>query len=365
MFKFDFTPEDLSNDERVPLDTLENEVQTKSEAAANRYVTGGDEPVYAVADSFCELSLDALLSALPPMISYSAITVPLRGSTAPLVLPRRDLFDARFQLMAVDPDEEPENKESEDGETKFLNAPSDLVPGAYEGGFKTWECSIDLMAYLHGMRQDISRVKNVLELGCGTALPTSYIFQELLSDNSEGPKSHPTVLRLQDYNSTVLELVTLPNLLLAWFFSDSSKAFREAQFPNLAPPTLSSGREAGELPITPSLLDAFRRSLDCRGVALKFYSGAWLNFDVSLSANCDLVLTSETIYRTSSVPALIRVLRSTTRKCLILLAAKVVYFGVGGGVREFVEAVQKAGGCTTLVWEMNDGVGRQVLRLSF
>ena len=26
----------------------------------------------------------------------------------------------------------------------FLDAPSDLVPGVYEGGLKTWECSIDL-----------------------------------------------------------------------------------------------------------------------------------------------------------------------------------------------------------------------------
>ena len=30
----------------------------------------------------------------------------------------------------------------------FIDAPSDLVPGVYEGGMKTWECSIDLAAYL-------------------------------------------------------------------------------------------------------------------------------------------------------------------------------------------------------------------------
>jgi protein-histidine N-methyltransferase len=30
----------------------------------------------------------------------------------------------------------------------FIDAPSDLIPGVYEGGLKTWECSIDLAAYL-------------------------------------------------------------------------------------------------------------------------------------------------------------------------------------------------------------------------
>lgn len=35
---------------------------------------------------------------------------------------------------------------STDGLTdlEFVEAPSDLVPGIYEGGLKTWECSIDL-----------------------------------------------------------------------------------------------------------------------------------------------------------------------------------------------------------------------------
>ena len=30
----------------------------------------------------------------------------------------------------------------------FLDAPSDLVPGVYEGGLKTWECSLDLVEHL-------------------------------------------------------------------------------------------------------------------------------------------------------------------------------------------------------------------------
>ena len=34
----------------------------------------------------------------------------------------------------------------------FLNAPSDLVPGVYEGGLKTWECSLDLVEHLHELQ---------------------------------------------------------------------------------------------------------------------------------------------------------------------------------------------------------------------
>lgn len=32
---------------------------------------------------------------------------------------------------------------------QFLDAPSDLVPGVYEGGLKTWECSLDVVDYLN------------------------------------------------------------------------------------------------------------------------------------------------------------------------------------------------------------------------
>lgn len=51
---------------------------------------------------------------------------------------RRDLFDARFQLLAQGRDEQ----------AALVDAPADLVPGVYEGGLKTWECALDLAAYL-------------------------------------------------------------------------------------------------------------------------------------------------------------------------------------------------------------------------
>lgn len=32
--------------------------------------------------------------------------------------------------------------------SSYLNKPEDLIPGVYEGGLKTWECSVDLASYL-------------------------------------------------------------------------------------------------------------------------------------------------------------------------------------------------------------------------
>lgn len=75
-------------------------------------------------------------------MSYSPIKIPLSASKSELVLPRRDLFDARFQLISQAGDD----KEI-DG-LQYLEAPSDLVSGVYEGGLKTWECSLDLVDVL-------------------------------------------------------------------------------------------------------------------------------------------------------------------------------------------------------------------------
>ena len=50
----------------------------------------------------------------------------------------------------------------------FLDAPSDLVPGVYEGGLKTWECSLDLVdcldtIYGPGIARDL-KGKRILEV---------------------------------------------------------------------------------------------------------------------------------------------------------------------------------------------------------
>jgi len=50
---------------------------------------------------------------------------------------------------------------------------------------------------------------------------------------------------------------------------------------------------------------------------------------------------------------------------LCLVAAKVLYFGVGGGVSEFVRTVEGSPwkGKVETVWEKIAGVGRSVMRI--
>jgi len=101
------------------------------------------------------------LDLLPPLISYSPLSIPL-SSSRKLTLPRRDLFDARFQLISEgrgDTDDGKEDKNTlkdkqldSSSALEFLDSPSDLVPGVYEGGLKTWECSLDLVDYLDCMK---------------------------------------------------------------------------------------------------------------------------------------------------------------------------------------------------------------------
>lgn len=184
--------------------------------------------------------------------------------------------------------------------------------------------------------------------------------------------------------------------------------------PNPSPST------PGELIFTPALLSAFTSSLSQQNVHLQFFIGSWDGFDVDFVWRSDpplpddatkrpyydLVLTSETIYRIESLPALLRVLRSasscTTEKTLeertadlsldgatnsagskgddgdregiCLVAAKVLYFGVGGGVQDFARAIEdgqhvqderesRGKGSVETVWERKDGVGRKIMRV--
>ena len=104
------------------------------------------------------------------MISYTPIRIPgTPTDKTEVILPGRDLFDVRFQLLNDDDDDDYDDKEKNQSSTQqeigFVDAPSDLIPGVYEGGLKSWECSIDLAAYLaHAAHLDDIRGKCVLEV---------------------------------------------------------------------------------------------------------------------------------------------------------------------------------------------------------
>lgn len=128
---------------------------------------------------------------MPSIISCSPLTIPLYDGAKSVTLSRRDLFDARFQLIAEGsgPDytaPDPDIGDADSGDSaeaatetnvgeeikhrhasalKFIEAPSDLVPHVYEGGLKTWECAIDLVEYLDSTRgSEGFHGRNILEV---------------------------------------------------------------------------------------------------------------------------------------------------------------------------------------------------------
>lgn len=161
-------------------------------------------------------------------------------------------------------------------------------------------------------------------------------------------ESRERAVHLQDYNQLVLELVALPNLILAWYFSPAAAAVREAAHVAVEP---------GELDLDDNILNSFKEALSSRHIALRFFHGSWSCWQ--LPRAYDLVLSSETVYEPSSLPALVSLLRASGGRRLI--AAKRVYFGVGGGIREFVHEVEKTGGKADTVWETSSGVSRAIL----
>jgi protein-histidine N-methyltransferase len=171
-------------------------------------------------------------------------------------------------------------------------------------------------------------------MGCGTAIPTLTLFHYAITEHL------PLLFTLTDYNAAVLRLVTLPNLLLTWAstLQPTAPPF-SAEEPN---PLLDSGD--GDLAITPELTAAFINHLRAQGLELTFISGSWTPPDPFLSlipsapTMNTLILASETIYSPtalSSFTAALTGLLSRVRLGKAMIAAKRVYFGVGGSVDAF------------------------------
>ncbi|GLB03490.1 hypothetical protein AtubIFM57258_008074 [Aspergillus tubingensis] len=318
------------------------------------------------------------IPTLPSQISFNKLRLPTKNATANqhLTLARRDIFDIRAQLMAEDtPDEN--NEELIAGLEK-----GDIKPNFYEGGFKTWECAVDLAKVLVDTDELAASTatgdRHIIELGAGTAIPSLSLFAQLLSHPASGQRTHFT---FADYNSAVLRLVTFPNLLLTWYhYTQSSPSPSEGQ-----------SEEDELLDITPTLIQSFQEDLSARGITISFISGAWspafvdLVFSPSSSSSTQevtyaqtLVLASETIYSPASLGAFSETLVALLRRAApggqqqsaaaALVAAKKVYFGVGGGVDEFLAVLGGVAGTLGVEVDVqerldvkSEGVGRVVL----
>lgn len=186
-------------------------------------------------------------------------------------------------------------------------AHTDLKPNVYEGGYKLWECSFDLMDYI---KNNLSiDNQSVLDLGCGTGLLGLYT---LLHGASQ--------VSFQDYNIEVIESLTLPNILLNK--EDLSQC--------------------------------------------KLYYGDWSSLHNVVHSKFDIILSSETIYSVINYDKLISVFKTLLKPTgCVYLAAKVYYFGVGGCIYDFEKLLEENGFVVKTVWEQNEGVKRKIIQIQF
>ncbi|XP_019386373.1 PREDICTED: histidine protein methyltransferase 1 homolog [Crocodylus porosus] len=229
----------------------------------------------------------------------------------------------------------------EDIVSKSISSHSDLLPGVYEGGMKIWECTFDLIDYLSTAEIQFVN-KTVLDLGCGAGL------LGIVALKGKAEKVH-----FQDYNGTVIDEITLPNVVA-----------------NCAAGSDDDNREAGE-PTSKRLKKA-----DCSPGLLskcKFFSGEWSEFsrllssDRKLISNYDIILTSETIYNPDYYSALHDTLsKLLSKNGCVYLASKAHYFGVGGGVHLFEKFIEERNVFRTkTVKIIDEGLKRFIIEVAF
>eukprot|EP00466_Bigelowiella_natans_P015794 jgi/Bigna1/67735/fgenesh1_pg.4_\ len=214
---------------------------------------------------------------------------------------------------------------------------SDLQPTVYEGGFKLWECSIDLARHLRS-HPYVFKEKSVLDLGCGHGVPG-------ITAIRGGAK----LVGFQDLNIEVLKHVTIPNVLE----NVQEITFGKLQTVGAAVRFFSGDwrdNELANLLTAPTTRDSISERTRTNG-------GRW-----------DLVLTSDTLYSLESIPwlvALIQKILADDGICLV--AAKRYYFGIGGGVADLIKEVERTGVLEAKVVQIiDDGKSnlREIVRIA-
>ncbi|KAH8675792.1 hypothetical protein BX600DRAFT_507998 [Xylariales sp. PMI_506] len=363
-FSFSFSGDDIDEGEHA--DAGNSSKPAESQAPAAETATTTRSSAFPVAGKpllpATHHDLQQMLSELPSQIAFSTLHVELDDGEV-IQLPRRELWDVRAQLMA---------EEDASGEAEAGLGSHDVKTGVYEGGFKSWESSVDLVKVLAHSKSFLASQDEapcVIELGCGTGLPSLAIFQwaSVVRRASDSP---PLSLFLADYNPTVLQLVTLPNLIIAWALqqqqAESSGVLADALSPE------------GELELSPEVIQAFRDFLNASGITLNFFSGAWSPEFVELIESAraassphalkqrTVVLGAETIYSpfalqsfTSTVLSFMERRRELTE---VYAAAKRLYFGVGGSLDDFVTGARALGAVVEQLREETEGVRRGVVK---
>jgi len=179
-------------------------------------------------------------------------------------------------------------------------------------------------------------------------------------------------MTVSDYNPSVLHLATLPNFLLAWALQQRGDSV-------LLQETLGT---EGELELLPEVKQAFVAFLLASGISLAFISGGWSPEFVDLlyqpavvpdvfAESRALVLGAETIYSPFALglfaDTLLSILRREVQErprhqAIAIIAAKRVYFGVGGSLDDFVDKMRSSGAQVVGIREETEGVRRGVVQ---
>ncbi|KAI0433677.1 hypothetical protein F5Y09DRAFT_54703 [Xylaria sp. FL1042] len=352
-FSFSFSGEDIEVDDGQ-LDTKsDGHSIPQASTSTSAFPVAGKPLLPATSHDVKEM-----LSKLPSKVAFSLLDVDLDGKES-IQLPRRELWDVRVQLMA----------EEDEGENEPGLGNHDVKTGVYEGGFKSWESSMDLVKVLAASRPftpGARRFSKIVELGCGTALPSLALFQWAMASSASSVS-----FILADYNPTVLQLVTLPNFILAW-------AIRHRE----GLPLLSEAfSPEGELDLTPEILEAFQEFLLAHKFSLLFFSGAWspefvtmvtnapTSVDVSTTEQATVIMGAETIYSPFALSSFLQTIlalmqdeKSRDNVAEVLVGAKRLYFGVGGSLDDFVAQAREQGALVEQLREETEGVRRGVVR---
>lgn len=231
-----------------------------------------------------------------------------------------------------------ENCPGENIVSQSCSSHSDLITGVYEGGLKIWECTFDLLAYCKKAQVKFAG-KKVLDLGCGAGLLGIRAF-----------KGGAKEIHFQDYNSMVIDEVTLPNVVANSTLEEEGNDVNEPDVKRCR-----KSKVAQEL-------------CKCR-----FFSGEWSEFcKLVLSSEeffekYDLILTSETIYNPDYYGSLHQTfLRLLDKNGRVLLASKAHYFGVGGGIHLFQKFVEERNVFETRTLEIiEEGLKRYLIEMTF
>ncbi|EPE08160.1 s-adenosylmethionine-dependent methyltransferase-like protein [Ophiostoma piceae UAMH 11346] len=406
-FSFSFSGDDIEDDGTVGTTPIAPVAPTATEAsatpAASAFPVQGKPQLPPQRHDLKEM-----LAQLPSKVAYSLLDVALdktnaeasQSSLAPrkgpyrLSLPRRELWDVKVQLMAEEGDDDDEKNSGVEGHELAPGLGThDVKTGIYEGGFKSWESSVDLVKVLLQPPPDASSAtpqpspvaasvlqkdtpSHVIELGCGTALPSLALFH-WASATASLRKNH-LAITVADYNPSVLFLVTLPNFILAWALQqlDTSPLLQQAIAID------EEGDDHGELDLTDEVKEAFCSFLESSNISLSFLSGGWSpEFIELLYANPagsstdvnTLVLGAETIYSPFALESFSVTLMSILRRseksesgsspvATGIVGAKKLYFGVGGSLDDFVLRMRDSGAKVTEIHEEADGVRRGVVQ---